>query len=256
MLAIVSDVHSNIVALRAVMEHIRSQGCHEVICLGDVIGYGPRPRECLEVAMQEFSVCLTGNHEWAILNGALGFNPVAKRAVDWHRAQLQPKWYSPPARKDAWDYLKQLPLRHQRGKLLFVHASPSNPTEEYLLRQDVDEILGQLTPKLKRAFDQTEWVTFVGHTHFPGIFTEDARFITTEEMQGRYELEEGKKVIVNVGSVGQPRDGDHRACYITLEDGVITYHRVEYDVEETYNQVIETGGALDKSLGERLLSGS
>lgn len=255
MLAIVSDIHSNIEALEAVLADIERRGCREIICLGDVIGYGPSPMPCLEIARERFSVTLCGNHEWAVINEPLGFHRVARDAARWHRQELTPHWWSSKEKKDTWDFLRTLPLTHRRGKLLFVHASPSNPTEEYLLRTDVDEVLHELSPKLRRAFDKTEWITFVGHTHYPGIITQDGWFLVPKEIGGKCELEEGKKYIVNVGSVGQPRDGDNRACYATLERGVVNYHRIEYDVRRTYQKVIDTG-TLDKSLAERLLSGT
>jgi diadenosine tetraphosphatase ApaH/serine/threonine PP2A family protein phosphatase len=254
-LAIISDIHSNLEALTVVLEDIAARGADEVICLGDVVGYGPSPRECLRLALRHFRVTLCGNHEWAILNEPLGFNRIAREAVDWHKEQLGSHWYSPKARRDAWSFLRNLPLTHRRGRMLFVHASPSNPTEEYLLRTDIDEIMHELGPKLVRAFDKTEWVTFVGHTHYPGVFTEDARFLVPKEIGHEHRLAPGEKAIVNVGSVGQPRDGDNRACYVTLDRGVLRFHRIEYDIEETYRKVVATG-ALDKSLGERLLSGS
>jgi diadenosine tetraphosphatase ApaH/serine/threonine PP2A family protein phosphatase len=255
MLAIVSDIHSNIEALQAVLADSERRGVSEIICLGDVIGYGPSPLPCLEVAATRFSVTLCGNHEWAVLNEPLGFHRVAREAAAWHRSELAPRWWSSKQKKDLWDFLHSLPLTHRRGKFLFVHASPSNPTEEYLLRTDLDEMLHELGPKLRRAFDKTDWVTFVGHTHYPGIITEDARFLVPKEIGHRYELEEDRKYIINVGSVGQPRDGDNRACYVTLERGLVEYHRVEYDVRRTYQKVIDTG-TLDRSLAERLLSGT
>ncbi len=255
MLAIVSDIHANLEALTAVLEDIDRLGCKEIICLGDVIGYGPSPAECLDIARRRFAVTLCGNHEWAVVNEPIGFTRVARDAARWHQQALLPRWWSSKEKKDGWDFLRSLPLVHRRGKLLFVHASPSNPTEEYLLRTDLDEILRELGPKLRRAFDKTEWVTFVGHTHYPGIFTEDGRFLAPREIGWRHELDEKKKYIVNVGSVGQPRDGDSRACYVVLDRGVVEYRRVEYDVRETYRKVLETG-ALDRSLAERLLSGT
>jgi len=255
MLAIISDIHSNIEALTAVLDDIDRRGVKEIICLGDVIGYGPSPGPCLEIAQRRFSVTLCGNHEWAVVNEPIGFTRVARDAARWHQQALEPRWWSSKEKKDAWDFLRTLPLIHRRGKLLFVHASPANPTEEYLLRTDLDEILHEMSPKLRRAFDKTEWVTFVGHTHYPGIFTDDARFLVPREIQWRHELEEGRKYIVNVGSVGQPRDGDNRACYATLDHGVVAYHRIEYDVRKTYQKVLENG-TLDRSLAERLLSGT
>lgn len=255
MLAIVSDIHANIEALTAVLADIDRRGAKEIICLGDVVGYGPSPAECLQIAQRRFAVTLCGNHEWAILNEPLGFHRVARDAARWHRQSLFPRWWSSKEKKDAWDYLKSLPLMHRRGKLLFVHASPSNPTEEYLLRSDLDEILHELGPKLTRAFEKTDWVTFIGHTHYPGIITEDARFLTPRDIECEIELEPERKYIVNVGSVGQPRDSDNRSCYITLDRGVIRYHRIEYDVQVTYKKVIDSG-VLDRSLAERLLSGT
>lgn len=255
MLAIVSDIHSNKEALDVVMDDLQGRGATEIICLGDVVGYGPSPSPCLAIAIERFRITLCGNHEWAILNEPLGFNRIARQAVAWHQEQLAPRWYSSKEVKDGWDFLQSLPLTHRRGKMLFVHASPSNPTEEYLLRTDLDEIMGELGPKFERAFQKTDWVTFVGHTHYPGVVTEDAEFLVPKEVGYEIELKPERKYIVNVGSVGQPRDGDNRACYCTLDRGVLRYHRLEYDVEVTYQKVIETG-MLDKNLGERLLTGS
>jgi predicted phosphodiesterase len=255
MLAIVSDIHSNIEATRAVLAHIDEQGCEEVICLGDVIGYGPSPEECLKTARERFSVTLMGNHEWAVLNEPFGFNPVARSAVEWTRRTLTPRWYSSRDKKESWEFLQAMPFTHKRGKFLFVHASPTNPTEEYLLARDVDEILGTFTKKLQLAFDRTEWVSFVGHTHYPGIFIEEkVKFVAPVDFDQVFKLAEGKKFIVNVGSVGQPRDSDNRACYVTLDRGVIRYHRVEYDVETTYNKVMNND-YLDESLAKRLKNG-
>jgi len=254
-LAIVSDIHANLEALTAVLADIERRGAREIICLGDVVGYGPSPAECLDIARERFAVVTAGNHEWAILNEPLGFHRVARDAARYHRRTLSPSFWSSNKKKDAWDFLRGLPLMHRRGKLLFVHASPSNPTEEYLLRTDIDEIMRELGAKLTRAFAKTDWVTFVGHTHYPGVITSDAYFYTPRDMDYRLRLQPDKKYIINVGSVGQPRDADNRACYVTLDRGRIEYHRVEYDVRATYQKVIESG-ALDRSLAERLLSGT
>ncbi len=255
MLAIVSDIHANWDALKVVLADIERRGAREIVCLGDVIGYGPSPASCLNAARTRFSFTLCGNHEWAVVNEPLGFHRAAREAAAWHRKELTPQWYSPKTKKDDWDFLHALPMTQKRGKLLFVHGSPSNPTEEYLLRTDLDEVLHELNPKLRRAFEKTEWVTFCGHTHYPGIITEDGYFYVPRDIGYRFQLVEGKKFIVNVGSVGQPRDGDNRACYVTLDRGVIEYHRVAYDVRATYQKVLDTG-SLDRSLAERLLSGT
>ncbi len=251
MLAVVSDIHSNIEALTEVMNDIRNQGCREILCLGDVIGYGPNPRETLSIAMEHFGFTLLGNHEWAVLNEPFGFNAAARGAVNWTREQLVD--FSHNGQR-AWDFLEALPNRVERGKFLFVHGSPSNPVEEYLLRSDVDELLNQLSPKLERAFNQMRWVTFVGHTHYPGAITDNGQFLTPQDLDFTYELRESERVIINVGSVGQPRDRDTRACYATIDRGVIRWHRIAYDVEKTFNKVLEAE-KLDHSLGERLLVG-
>ncbi len=254
MIAVVSDLHSNIEALTAVRARMKELGVTRVFCLGDVIGYGPSPVQCLEFAMSEFEFTLMGNHEWAILNEAIGFNPVARRAVGWHKKALDPSLGSGPDRERVWKWLAEMPLTMAHGKYLFVHASPSNPTDEYLLRSDVDEVMRRLSPKLERAFEHTRWVTMVGHTHFPGVITEDAEYLTPEDLGFTYEIPDDRRCIVNVGSVGQPRDRDNRSCFVTLDRGRVSFHRVEYDIEKTYKKVLETG-ELDRSLGERLLVG-
>jgi predicted phosphodiesterase len=255
MIAILSDIHANYEALKAVMEHIRNQDVDEIICLGDVVGYGPAPEDCLKEALKSFSVTLCGNHEWAILNEALGFNIVARQAVDWTRKALQPKWYSSRMKKNCWEFMHNMPQSLERGKFLFVHASPTHPTEEYLLRSDVETGSGDLSPKVQRSFDNTKWVAFIGHTHTPGIITEDGRFLVPKEIGNFYRIKPGRKCIINVGSVGQPRDTDNRACYVTLDRGKVVYNRVDYNVESTYKLVL-SNASLDNSLGERLLSGT
>ena len=108
MLAIVSDIHSNIEALTTVLADIDRLGGGEVICLGDVIGYGPSPMECLALAMTRFRLTLCGNHEWAVLNEPLGFHRIAREAVRWHQERLKPHWYSSKQVRDAWDFLHSL----------------------------------------------------------------------------------------------------------------------------------------------------
>lgn len=254
MLAIVSDIHSNLSALKAVLADMAGKGIDEIICLGDVVGYGPEPKACIELAQRHFRITLCGNHEWAILHEPLGFREVARRAVYWHRETLAPRWYSNKQTHNAWAFLQQLPMRYQRGQMLFVHASPHNPTEEYLLPTDLDPLTGDLSPKLVRAFDRTPWLCLVGHTHIPGVFTDDGRFLRPANLAGGLPIKQQQKYIINVGSVGQPRDGDKRACYATISKGLLRYHRVCYDVETTC-RMIHLTHALDDSLGNRLMDG-
>jgi diadenosine tetraphosphatase ApaH/serine/threonine PP2A family protein phosphatase len=147
------------------------------------------------------------------------------------------------------DFLASLPHLHCQDSDLFVHGSPRNPYHEYIFPEDIAN-----EPKMAAVFALFDHYCFTGHTHHPGIFTEDGRFLSPEEVGNRYRLD-GKKTLVNVGSVGQPRDGDWRACYVLVLDGeLIRYRRVEYDVEATVKK-IRDNEHLDDFLGERLKDG-
>ncbi|TET37122.1 MAG: metallophosphoesterase [Planctomycetota bacterium] len=259
MLALVSDIHANIEAFTAVMDHIRTNpAITKVYCLGDVVGYGPDPEPCLDIAMN-LDLNLMGNHEYATLNQAYGFSAYARDAVDWHRKLLKPGLFSARTKKKRWNFLSnEMKSRHEEeeGRILFVHGGPQNPIEEYLLRTDLDEVMGELSKKLVDAFELTRWLCIVGHTHTPGIIFEEAKFIHPSQVNGTFTFEEGRKYLVNVSSVGQPRDGDPRACYVTFdgETKTMTWHRVEYDVEKTAAKIREKPH-LNDFLGERLIKG-
>lgn len=256
MVAIVSDIHANIEALTTVMKDIDQQGIDEVVCLGDVVGYGPDPIPCVEIAQKFFRWTLMGNHDQALFNGATGFNPRAKGAIAAHLELLQPAWYSKREKKEHWNFLKRMPLRYMEEGYLFVHAAPQNPTEEYLLPSDVDAVLGDFSPKLKRAFEEVTSACFVGHTHHPGIFVEgQKKFIAQRELgDERYRLDPDEHYIINVGSVGQPRDGDPRAGYCIVEDGQVLLKRIAYDLQATKKKIHENP-RLDNELGDRLEKG-
>jgi diadenosine tetraphosphatase ApaH/serine/threonine PP2A family protein phosphatase len=164
---------------------------------------------------------------------------------------MEPKWYSSSEKKERWSWLKQLPLTHEEGRFLFVHGSPRDPVREYVLPTD-----GFLNPdKLRSVFESFESVAVAGHTHHPGIHDEALRFHGLDgEDSCTMELPEGRKFFVNVGSVGQPRDGDNRACYAVLEEDVVTWHRVAYDYRETMNKIMATG-ELSELLARRLAVG-
>jgi predicted phosphodiesterase len=244
--AIISDIHGNLEALEAVLADIASKNITRIVCLGDVVGYGPNPRECVDLAL-DFEFTLLGNHEEAALYGAVGFNPKAKAAIDWTRDQLNIDPEDPERAKKRWEFIKNLPTTKPDGKILYVHGSPAEPTREYLFQHDVRDPV-----KMKRSFDKVKTVAFNGHTHLPGIFTQD-KFFAPEDCFNVYILGE-EKVIINVGSVGQPRDGDYRACYITVEGDIIVYRRVEYDIDKTIEKIYAVK-ELPSYLGERLREG-
>lgn len=250
MFAIISDIHANLEALNVVLSDIEPQGAEEILCLGDIVGYGPDPEECIDIVRERCSVCLMGNHDHAVLFGAEGFNPAAEEAVNYHRERLMPQPESSGAKKDRWEWLRMLPSRHERDDFLFVHGSPRNPISEYVLESDVK---WGFVSKLESMFAVVKHHCFVGHSHRPGIVTEDLRFLRAEEIDNVYDLPE-QKSIINVGSVGQPRDKDSRACYVTIEEGQVLYHRLEYDYGLTQTKIAATG-RLDASCGDRLAEG-
>ena len=245
--ALISDIHSNLEALDAVLADIEAQGVTEIYCLGDIVGYGPNPRECIDAAMK-CDVCLLGNHDQGALFDPEGFNTGAERAIFWTRAQLENYEAGSSGSHRRWDFLGELPRNHQDGPLLFVHGSARNPLNEYVFPEDIYN-----RRKMEKIFALIQQHAFQGHTHVPGIFTEDFRFFSPEEVDYRFRLNEGKSM-VNVGSVGQPRDGDPRACYVILEDDLVRFRRVEYSVEETIQKIYDVP-ELDNFLGDRLRDG-
>lgn len=250
--ALLSDVHGNAEAFEAVLADVERRGIEEVINLGDVIGYGPEPQRCIDLAMEHCDIVLCGNHEYAVLNNAEGFNPVAKGAVEFVREVLRPAGPDDTEAQRRWAFLRSLPACHTGDGFMAMHGSPRHAIMEYILPSDpeVDPL------KLDDVFDFLEvQVAFVGHTHFPGVVEEEATaFVTVQSMDGAYTLPPGRKAIVNVGSVGQPRDRDVRSCYVEFDGTTVHYRRVEYAVEKTVAKIKESG-RLHESLGHRLLEG-
>jgi predicted phosphodiesterase len=253
MIAILSDIHANLEALRAVLADAERHGAEAVYCLGDVVGYGPDPRECLDVA-RGFRVTVLGNHDQGALFDPAGFSPAAERAVFWTRGELESSREPREARERRWEFLAERPRTHREGDFLFVHGSARNPLNEYVFPEDAFH-----HHKMARIFALVERYCFQGHTHVPGIFTEQTpddlyQFASPEEIGHVHKLD-GRKTLCNVGSVGQPRDGDPRACYVLLDGDTIRYRRVEYDFETTIRK-IHAVPELDRLLGDRLRLGT
>ncbi len=244
-LAIISDIHGNFEALTAVLADIDAQGIDEIYCLGDVIGYGPNPRECIDTC-REFKLTLLGNHDNGALFDPEGFSSGAERAIFWTRSQLEDK--SCEGAQERWDFLAQLPRTHRDGSIMFVHGSPRSPLNEYVFPEDIYN-----QRKIERIFGFIQKYCFQGHTHVPGVFTENFRFYSPGEVSNHYSLN-GQKLMVNVGSVGQPRDSDPRSSYVVLEDNEIEFRRVEYDAQTTRLKILAIP-ELDDFLGDRLLEG-
>ena len=245
--ALISDIHSNVESLEAVLADIRAQGIAEIFCLGDLVGYGPNPREVIDEIIK-CKVCLLGNHDQGALFDPEGFNSGAERAIFWTRNQLENGPGTPAMRQRRWDFLGELPRNYIDGETLFVHGSPRNPLNEYVFPEDIYN-----KRKLEKVFALVPHYAFQGHTHVPGVFTENFNFFSPEELGNEYRLGQ-EKVMINVGSVGQPRDGDPRACYVVLEDDLVQFRRVEYPLDRTIDKIYEVP-ELDNFLGDRLRDG-
>lgn len=249
--ALISDIHANLEALTAVLEDIEKKKPDRIVCLGDVINYGPDPVKCLQMA-RRWDICLMGNHEEAMLTRPVGFNVIAVEAMKWTKNLIEPHLLSTGAKTANWNFIKNLPLRHVEGDVLLVHASPRQPTTEYILPNDVDMLLG--SDKLEKCFELIDRACFVGHTHLPGAFPIAGGYFHPDELGGEFWFRKGEKAIINVGSVGQPRDRNNKACYATFDGEAVKWYRVEYDFEKTMQKVLNARG-LPEWCGKRLLKG-
>ena len=246
-IAILADVHANIEALTSVMADMESRGVSRIVCLGDVIGYGPNPRECLQ-ALFVSEVAIMGNHEEAVMFYGEDFNEKARQALEWTKEQLNSSKYDRTENYELWNFLGCLEESRQEGDILYVHGSPRVPTKEYMVPADIRN-----REKMREIFDMIPSLCFVGHSHIPGVYTDSMRFYSPERLGGTYS-HNGGKALINVGSVGQPRDGDPRASYVTCDGTTVRFHRVEYDVEDTAQRIYATPG-LPNYLADRLRVG-
>ena len=247
--AILSDIHGNLAALESVMEDVGGQNVDRIICLGDIVGYGPHPCACLDIA-EQFDFCVLGNHDSSALFDPEGFNASAEQAIFWTRAQLESGQGGAEESRRRMEFLCNLPRTVREGDLLYVHGSPRGPTNEYVFPEDT-----QNTKKMDKLFSLVPHLCFQGHTHVPGIFTSHNSFLRPLEIPTGYAASDTSlRLMINVGSVGQPRDGDSRSCYVIYDGEVIRYRRVEYDVERTVRE-IEAEAELDNFLGHRLREG-
>jgi len=237
--AVISDVHANLEALEAVLKKVKSLGADELVCLGDTVGYGANPNECVELVRERTRVVLCGNHDHAAI-GATGieyFNSYARAAILWTIGALKP---------DCREYLKGLPLTGSVDGAFLVHSSPSEPScWNYVF--EPHEAMYEFN-----AF--RERVCFIGHSHFALFFVKEGQSCRVA-MPRPFTLENDARYLVNVGSVGQPRDGFPTACFVTydLPEGAVQFHRVEYDLSLAYQKIVKA--RLPRFLAERLLIG-
>jgi len=253
--AIVSDIHANAAAWDAVAKDIKSHGITDIISLGDLVGYGPEPVEIIDAAI-DFRVNLMGNHDEAVVFEPVGFNYRALTAIRWTKRALQGGLFGFKNKK-RMSFLKSLKLTHREDGALMVHGSPREPTTEYILRHDANAANqgdSMAVKKMDEIFRQFDSLCFVGHTHIPCVIGQDFSYLTEKELNFEFKPEKGKKYIVNVGSVGQPRDRDTRASYVIWDDKKFTWRRVEYDVAATVKK-IRAMKELDDYNADRLEQG-
>jgi predicted phosphodiesterase len=230
-IAVISDIHSNLEALIKTLEIIEQHSVDTIVCLGDIIGYGANPNECIELVQRRCDIVIKGNHEEAVLDitKAEHFTQNARSAILWTLNQIT---------EENLVYLRSLSFVHRSSEALFVHASPCEPAEwNYIFEEDA----------AANAFHCfSEPLCFIGHTHMPAIFSTNglAPEITKDE---RY--------LVNVGSVGQPRDRNTQLSFGLFDTDPWTYEniRAQYDVETTVKKILNTD--LPARLGQRLLMG-
>ena len=234
MKAFISDIHGNLEALRAVLDEIDSLGIKDIVCLGDVVGYGPNPMECLEIVQSISNLNILGNHEEAVLYGIPpNFNLKARRALEWTRKVLLEEAKDPAETREARrKFMESFQIQTRVEGVTYVHGSPRQPTREYVMPGDAHN-----RKKMTEIFACLEDYCFCGHTHTPGIFTLEEGFTHPSDMFELYMLGTHEKVLINVGSVGQPRDGDPRACFCTFDGDTVVWRRVEYDIEAVCKKI-------------------
>lgn len=216
--AVISDIHGNLVAFEAVLADIKRQKVDDIVCLGDVCGYGPQPIECIDLVRRSTKWTLLGNHDEALFVDPRDFGANAKKSIEWQRTILEPGPNSTPADRDRWDWIRSLKPSLIEKDIAYVHASPRDPIYEYVLREHFHDEGHGPDQRAKDIFAAMEWLCFCGHSHRPGVVAEDYKWWRPSELENSSAvIKRGFKTIVNVGSVGQPRDGIPDACYVILE---------------------------------------
>ncbi|MDB6016458.1 MAG: Metallophosphoesterase [Pedosphaera sp.] len=236
--AIIADIHANLDAFQVVLADIKEQKCTHYACVGDVVGYGANPKECLKIVRDLGMPCVKGNHdEYCSTDEELdGFNPHAAEAVNWTRGQLSP---------DERQWLKDLKYFRMVTSFSMVHATLDGPQR-----------WGYVFDKLAAAASftyQNTGVCFFGHTHVPVAFIRDS--VVRGGTYSKFKVEQGKKYFVNVGSVGQPRDNNPKAAYVVydVDEGTIELRRLDYDIAAAQKKILDAG--LPPRLAERLAFG-
>lgn len=230
--AIVSDLHSNLEALEAVLDDAHEAGAEKILCCGDIIGYGANPNECIQMLRDNDAQCILGNHDEAAIYGETlpSFNPQAKEALLWNAEHLE---------EAGEEWLRTLPMDlNVRDEIQLVHGSPRS-IEEYVLGI---EQAAWILLEMERSWPNVHILCF-GHTHMAMYIGPKAELLEEDPNHKVLRLQEGKRYLVNPGSVGQPRDRDWRASYALYdsESRILEFKRVEYKVSDAQKKIIDAG---------------
>ncbi len=238
--AVVSDIHGNLESLEALLKKLEEIQPDAVACLGDVVGYGANPKECLETSTSKFDIVIKGNHERAVLSDVelSTFTERAKMAILWTREQLS---------EDDYRIIEQLPDSVKKWNALFVHGSPQDPDYYIINTYDAIQAFGAMS--IRRVN-----LCFHGHTHIPFVWTGNGSGFHPEDGD-EIEIDETQMFLINVGSVGQPRDGINLGSFVIwdTERSVVSFHRFEYDITTAASKIIQAN--LPESLARRLSLG-
>ncbi len=236
--AIFGDIHANLHALQAVLSDAKTQLCTHYVCMGDIVGYNAYPRECLKLVRDMECPVVKGNHDEqaSMIKEKDGFNPLAEEAINWTREQLD---------ETDKNWLRALRMQRQVRDFTIVHATLDTPHKW-------GYVFNQLDAAASFSYQHTA-VCFIGHTHSPRAYVRDGSVRTVP--LDILALQQGKKYLINVGSVGQPRDGDYRASYCVYDTNTneIELRRLDYEVEAAQAAILEAG--LPAKLADRLRLG-
>ena len=236
--ALIADIHSNLEALEVVLNDAKEQKCTHYACVGDVVGYGANPKECLDIVRSMGMPVVKGNHdEYCSSEEDLeGFNPHAAEAVNWTRKQLS---------KEDRAWLRDLKYIRLVASFSMVHATLDGP-------QRWGYVFDKLAAAASFTYQNTA-VCFFGHTHVPVAFVRDS--MVRGGTYSKFRVEPGKKYFVNVGAVGQPRDGNPKSGYVVydLNESTIELRRLDYDIPKAQKKIMEAG--LPQRLADRLAVG-
>lgn len=230
--ALIADIHGNSVALEAVLRDCEAQKVDEILCLGDMIGFLPDSINVIDLVRKSCKFSLSGDHELSLflheeIYARPAINKVAQNALN--RQRLKPSWYSSGEKRARWKWLQSLEPKTAYAGALFVHGSPRDPVMEFILPNDFESPASQ---KILDNFACFHGQCFGAHTHIPGVARSETEWQRPQEGGMTFQLEHDRKIYVNVGSVGQPRDGDPRSCYVIWDDAQTTaeFRRVEYNI--------------------------